>query len=86
MVCRVITCFIEFEIGWADDSGIELEDIDFRYITLGKLLEDIGDKKGISLIIADEIPAQIPDKLSRCVKRLRLEKGSIADQHCISTW
>ena len=61
-------------------------DIDTRYITLEKLLEEIGDKKEINLRIEVEIPAQIPDKLSQCVKRLELNNISITDETCTSTW
>ena len=88
MVCRVITCFIEYKIGWTDVNDKELMDtgIDTHYITLEKLLEEIGDKKGISLRIEGVIPAQIPDKLSQCVKRLRLYRVSMTDEHSISTW
>ena len=86
MVCRVITCFIEYEIGCTDDTGVKPRLIDRRYITLGKLLEDIGDKKEISLRIEGVIPTHIPDKLSQCVKRLRVDRVSMTDQHCISTW
>ena len=86
MVCRVITCFIEYKIGWTDVNDKELMDIDTRYITLEKLLEEIGDKKEINLRIEVEIPAQIPDKLSQCVKRLELNNISITDKHSISTW
>ena len=48
MVCRVITWFIEYRIGWTDVNDKELTDIDTRYMTLEKLLEEIGDKKEIS--------------------------------------
>ena len=86
MVCRVITCFIEYLVGWADDTGIELRLIDCRYITSGKLLEEIREKKGISLRIQRVIPTQIPDKLSRRVIRLMIREVSMTDKHCISTW
>ena len=61
-------------------------DIDTRYITLEKLLEEKEDKKEINLIIEDEIPVQIPDKLSQCVKRLMIDGGRTTDKHCVSTW
>ena len=88
MVCRVITCFIEYKIGWTDVNDKELMDtgIDTHYITLEKLLEEIGDKKGISLRIDDELPAKIPYKLSQCVKRLRLDKIRMTGKHNISKW
>ena len=86
MVCRVNTCFIGYWIEWADYSGIEHHPSDTRHITLEKLLEEIGDKKEISLIIDDELPALIPDKLSQCVKRLLLYMVSRTDKHSISTW
>ena len=85
MVCRVITCFIEYKIGWTDVNDKVLMDIDTRYIALEKLLEEIGDKRGISLRIEGVIPAWIPDKLSQCVKRLRLGHVSMTDNHSIST-
>ena len=74
-------------MGWKDDINMKLKDIKCEYVTLEKLLEDIGDKKEISLRIEGVIPAQIPDKLSQCVKRLRLADVSmyVTDKHSIST-
>ena len=73
-------------MGWTDDSNMKLEDINCYFITLEKLLEDIGDKKKISLKIEGVIPPQIPDKLSQSVKRLKLYNISLTDKHSISTW
>ena len=73
-------------MAWADNNNKELRLIHTRHITLEKLQEEIGDKKEIFLRIADEIPAQIPDKLSQCVKRLKLYNISMTDKHSISTW
>ena len=73
-------------MGWTDDINMKLKDIKREYITLEKLLEDIGDKKKISLRIEEDIPPRIPDKLSQCVKRLRLNNISMTDETCISTW
>ena len=73
-------------MGWTDDINMKLKDIKYEYVTLEKLQEDIGDKKKISLRIeGDNIPAQIPDKISQCVKRLRLGHVSMTDKHCFST-
>ena len=73
-------------MGWKDDINMKLEDIKCDYITLEKLQEDIGDTKKISLRIEGVLPAQIPGKLSQCVKRLMLYKIRITGKHNISTW
>ena len=73
-------------MGWTDDIYMKLEDIKCEYVTLEKLQEDVGDTKKISLRIEEDIPAQIPDKLSQCVKRLRLNNISMTGKHNISTW
>ena len=73
-------------MGWTDDSGIGLWLEDSRYITLEKLLEEIGEKQKIFLVISGVIPAHIPDELSQCVIHLRLDEVRITDKHCTSTW
>ena len=87
MICRVITCFIEYyNLAWTDDNDKKTSCRDHHHITLEKLQEEIGDKKEISLFIEGDIPAHMPDKLSQCVKRLRLGHVSMTDKHCVSTW
>ena len=54
-------------MGWTVDINVKLNDIKCDYITLEKLQADIGDEKKISLRIEGDIPAHIPDKLSRPV-------------------